>query len=55
MTSDYNVSRAFGFVLGLDLRLGLRVWVRNGVRLQFGDAVKFGIVAQCQNFTWDDF
>jgi hypothetical protein len=26
--------------------LKARVWVRNGVRLRFGDAVKFGIVAQ---------
>ena len=27
-------------------KIRARVWVRNGVRLRFGDAVKFGIVAQ---------
>ena len=27
-------------------KIGDRLWVRNGVRLRIGDAVKFGIVAQ---------
>jgi hypothetical protein len=49
VTPDYNVSLARVWVCiraRVRFKIRARVWVRNGVRLRFGDAVKFGIVAQ---------